>query len=66
MGASSRRWLIACVYAVGIGLAVILLLQHWVHVPLVLPYLLLLACPLIHMFMHRGHGRHQQEHDRGH
>jgi hypothetical protein len=22
-----------------------------------LPYLLLLACPLMHLFMHRGHGR---------
>lgn len=21
------------------------------------PYLLLLACPLMHLFMHRGHGR---------
>lgn len=23
-----------------------------------LPYLLLLACPLMHIFMHRGHGGH--------
>jgi hypothetical protein len=23
-----------------------------------LPYLLLLACPLMHVFMHRGHGGH--------
>jgi hypothetical protein len=22
----------------------------------ILPYLLLLACPLMHVFMHRGHG----------
>jgi len=28
-----------------------------------LPYLLLLACPLMHLFMHRGHGSHQG-HDR--
>ena len=27
-----------------------------------LPYLLLLACPLIHVFMHRGHD-HGGEHD---
>jgi hypothetical protein len=23
-----------------------------------LPYLILLACPLMHLFMHRGHGHH--------
>jgi hypothetical protein len=29
----------------------------------VLPFLLLLACPLMHMLMHRGHGKHNS--DRG-
>jgi hypothetical protein len=24
----------------------------------VLPYLLLLACPLMHLFLHHGHGGH--------
>jgi len=24
----------------------------------ILPYLILLACPFIHLFMHRGHGGH--------
>jgi hypothetical protein len=24
----------------------------------VLPYLVFLACPLIHFFLHRGHGSH--------
>lgn len=24
----------------------------------ILPYLLLLACPLMHLFMHRGHSKH--------
>lgn len=27
------------------------------------PYLILLACPLIHFFMHRGHGKHQHSKD---
>ena len=27
----------------------------------VLPFLLLLACPLMHVFMHRGHGKHGGE-----
>ncbi|MCY1563254.1 hypothetical protein D9M68_1007690 [compost metagenome] len=48
-----------------IGLVVIggvagyfLLTEHLVHVVGALPYLLLLACPLMHVFMHRGHGGH--------
>jgi hypothetical protein len=37
--------------------------EHRAHVLGVLPYLLLLACPLMHLFMHCGHGRH--DHDSG-
>lgn len=32
--------------------------EHRAHALGVLPYLLLLACPLLHFFMHRGHGGH--------
>ncbi|HKP64206.1 MAG TPA: DUF2933 domain-containing protein [Polyangiales bacterium] len=32
--------------------------EHQAHVLGALPYLLLLACPIIHLFMHRGHGKH--------
>jgi hypothetical protein len=46
----------------GIGLAVVLsvvgfylLTEHTAHVFGALPYLLLFACPLMHMFMHHGH-----------
>ena len=35
-----------------------LVTEHTAHVFGVLPYLLVLACPLMHVFMHRGHGRH--------
>jgi hypothetical protein len=28
----------------------------------VLPYLVFLACPLIHLFSHRGHGGHGGHH----
>lgn len=35
-----------------------LLTEHRAHVLGILPYLLLLACPLMHMFMHHGHGEH--------
>jgi hypothetical protein len=32
--------------------------EHEAHLLGALPYLILLACPLIHLFMHRGHGGH--------
>jgi hypothetical protein len=32
--------------------------DHRVHVMAALPYLLLLACPLMHLFMMHGHGGH--------
>ena len=37
-----------------------LLTEHLAHVLQALPYLLLLACPLMHVFMHHGHGGHRQ------
>jgi hypothetical protein len=38
--------------------ALYLLFEHWLHVAGVLPWLLLLLCPLMHLYMHRGHGGH--------
>jgi hypothetical protein len=35
-----------------------LITEHQAHVFGYLPFLLLLACPFLHMFMHRGHGGH--------
>lgn len=32
--------------------------EHYAHLLGALPYLLLLMCPLLHLFMHRGHGGH--------
>lgn len=47
----------------GIGLLIFaaialffLLTEHRAHTLGALPYLLLAACPLMHIFMHRGHG----------
>ena len=34
----------------------LLLAEHRAHVLPYLPFLLLAACPLMHVFMHRGHG----------
>lgn len=52
--------------------AFLLFEEHRAHMLGVLPYLLLLACPLLHMFGHGGHGHgghvshreHGAEHDR--
>lgn len=47
------------------SIAVFLLLsEHRAHFLGVLPYLLLLSCPLMHVFMHRGHHGHHGH--RGH
>jgi hypothetical protein len=35
-----------------------LLTEHTAHVFGALPYLLILACPLMHLFMHHGHDGH--------
>ncbi|HEX2863841.1 MAG TPA: DUF2933 domain-containing protein [Deinococcales bacterium] len=47
-----------CLAAFGLG--AYLLLEHSGHIGRLLPYLLLAACPLMHVFMMRGmHGGHQ-------
>jgi hypothetical protein len=39
--------------------AYFLITEHWAHVFQYLPFLLLLACPLLHFFHgHGSHGRH--------
>ena len=35
-----------------------LITEHRAHLLGALPFLLLLACPLMHVFMHHGHGAH--------
>jgi hypothetical protein len=35
-----------------------LVTEHTAHLFGVLPYLLILACPLMHLFHHHGHGGH--------
>ena len=42
--------------------AFFLIAEHTAHVLGALPYLILLACPVLHFFMHRGHGSHGQRH----
>lgn len=33
--------------------------EHQVHILGALPWVLLLLCPFLHFFMHRGHGGHE-------
>lgn len=40
----------------------LLFTEHRAHVLGALPYLLLLACPFMHFFMHGGHGGHHHHH----
>ena len=52
----SYPWIIAC------AVSALVLLSLWggheSHIRRAIPYALLAACPLIHLVMHRGHGRH--------
>ena len=43
----------------GLVLAFYILREHYEHALGALPYLLLLACPLMHLFMHHSHGGHE-------
>jgi DUF2933 family protein len=56
-----RSWLWSRSGLVCVGFLLIagffVLTEHTAHVLGALPYLLLLACPLLHLF-HRGHGSH--------
>jgi len=40
----------------GVIAAFFLWTEHKAHLMGALPYLILLLCPLMHIFMHRGHG----------
>ncbi len=51
-------------WGLGVFLAIaayFLLTEHRAHLLAALPWLLLLACPLMHLFMHRGHRAHQHD-----
>lgn len=65
----SPRW-----YRTGSGKVLLVMLalagiylvtDHWGHVVPWLPWAFLLACPLLHVFMHGGHGGHGGSHGSG-
>lgn len=41
-----------------VAVAAYLAIWHGAHLAAALPVLLLLACPLLHLFLHGGHGQH--------
>jgi hypothetical protein len=47
----------------GAGAAYFLLTEHLAHTIQALPWVIVLLCPLMHVFMHRGHGGHGGSHD---
>lgn len=57
-GSSRARWVFG---TFAVFAALLLALEHRVHVLGALPWLILLACPLMHLFMHHGHGHRHRE-----
>jgi hypothetical protein len=57
----ARRWIGTASYVALAVLAFLILRDHAAHLLSAVPYLLLLACPLMHIFMHGGHG-HDHHH----
>jgi hypothetical protein len=51
----NRNWTLMGLSA-ALVLAFVVLREHWSHALGALPYLLLVACPLLHLF--HGHGSH--------
>ncbi|MFC7296505.1 DUF2933 domain-containing protein [Marinobacter aromaticivorans] len=58
-----RRYKITLAVFVGVAL-ILLWSDHKSHLLGALPWLILLACPLLHKFMHRGHGNHGRQSDK--
>ena len=50
--ARASRW---AMWALGAGALFYLLTEHRAHLFGWLPFLILLSCPLMHIFMHHGH-----------
>jgi hypothetical protein len=61
---SHGRWASRVALAAFVGIALFFLLtEHRAHLYGVLPYLFVLACPLMHLLHHRGHKHHRETGD---
>ncbi len=54
-------WSGVCAILLGAALLFFLITEHTAHFFGALPFGILLLCPLLHIFMHRGHGGHGGE-----
>jgi hypothetical protein len=63
-GGNGRYWLAFWGFLAIAGF--FLVTEHTAHLLGALPYLLLLACPLMHVFMHGRHGHHSHQHHGNH
>ncbi|MGE0849717.1 MAG: DUF2933 domain-containing protein [Hyphomicrobiaceae bacterium] len=54
---TSRAFLVCAAFLVAV--LILLWTEHLAHALGYLPYFLILACPLMHIFMHGGHGGHK-------
>lgn len=59
---SRAQWVFVAFAAIAIFF---LFTEHQAHLFGMLPYLLLLACPVMHFFHHRGHGKGHGSHGGG-
>jgi hypothetical protein len=48
-----------------VGVLYFLLTEHRAHFIQALPWLIFLLCPLMHVFMHRGHTTSREDRDTG-
>lgn len=55
---SISRWIFVAFAAIA---AYYLITEHRAHLYGILPFLLIAACPLLHLFHHRSHGRDDGE-----
>jgi hypothetical protein len=56
ISSSNYKWVLCGLTAIA---AFFLFTEHRAHLLGALPYLLLLSCPLMHLFMHHGSGGHK-------
>lgn len=61
--ATKAKWVFVGFLALA---AFLLAAEHRAHLLGALPWLILLACPLMHLFMHGGHGRGGRRHRGAH
>ncbi len=54
-------WSGVCAITLGAALLFFLATEHTAHFFGALPFAIFLLCPIMHLFMHRGHGSHGEQ-----